>query len=256
MRFRDTDFPHIQEHIDLTRRYLAAFGLTLHADSDMYGFTRYLGSMTETHGVPNTHDPECSVLNPANSFWLYVQDEASKEIIACVAHRLYITDDFVEECKAEIAFENHCPKLDIAPLGLYPEARNLLLAGRVVLGGGNYVRPDWRGKGLVIFTRASRSIALRFFLADYLVGMQLNTERRRKMALDSLAYAHVTPFIRGGLPGKPQANDVQLAYSSRSEWMAAIRAELSDQYDGKRMPKPTRIPTRPPAAAATANIRA
>lgn len=255
MRLGKRDFSDIQAHIDLTKTRLGEHGLTLHVDHDMHAFVDYIGRQEDTHGVPGSHDPTKCYLHPGNSFWIYVRHTASGDIIACHAQRLIVTDDFVHECLAQTLFANLDPNLDAAPLGVddFEDAR---MSGRILYGGGNYIRPDWRGKGLLIFNRASRTIALRHFQADYLCALQMNTPRRRGMALTGLAFAHVKPFIKGGLPGKPQADDVQLSWSSRHEWMEAIRRELSNQDAATRTPGWTHVPTDPLEEVTAAGNRA
>lgn len=244
MRLTKQDFCDIQSHIDLTKRRLGDYGLTLHVDHNLQAFVEYISWQQDTHGVPSSHNPHKSYLHPGNSFWVYLKHAASGQIIACHAQRLIVTDDFVHDCQAQTLFGDLKPNLDAWPLGVddFDEAR---MSGRVVYGGGNYIRPDWRGKGLLIFNRASRTIALRHFQADYLCAFQMNTPKRRGMALTGLAFANVKPFIKGGLPGKPQADDVQLAWSSRQEWMEAIRRELANQDAAKRTPKRIHAPTDP-----------
>jgi hypothetical protein len=255
MRLTKQDFSEIQAHIDLTRNQLGEHGLTLHVDHDMHAFVDYIGRQEETHGVPSSHNPAKCYLHPGNSFWVYVRHAASGDIIGCQAQRLMVTDDFVQDCLAQTLFENLTPSLDAPPLGTDDSVR-VLIAGRVMYGGGLYIRPDWRSKGLLIFNRVSRTIALRHFQADYFCGLQLNTQRRRAMALTGFAFAHVVPFIQGGLPGKPYADDVQLSWSSRQEWLEAIRRELANQDAGRYTPRRTRAPSDPLREAAAAGTRA
>lgn len=238
------DFLAIQGHIDLAKSLLAEYGLSLHVDHDMQAFVDYIGSQHDTHGVPNSHDPRKSYLHPENSFWVYVRHDASGDIIACHAQRLVVTDNFAYDCLAHTLFENLNPKIDAEPPGveMFDEP---LIAGKVMYGGGNYIRPDYRGRGLIIFNRASRTIALRHFRPDYFCGLQMNTPRRRAMALTGQAFAHVRPYIKGGLPGKPHADDVQLSWSSYKEWMEVIRRELANQDAGTHKPMQKPAPLDP-----------
>ncbi|MDH3702143.1 MAG: hypothetical protein OEU46_12580, partial [Alphaproteobacteria bacterium] len=229
--------------------------LTLHAHHDMHAFVDYLGRQEETHGIPTSHDPRYCYMHPGNSFWIYVRHTATGDIVACHAQRLIVTSDFVEECMAQILFENLAPNLDTEPLGI-DDSDDIRLSGRIVFGGGTYIRPDWRGAGLLIFNRASRTIALRHFRADYLCGMQMNTARRKTLALTGFEFAHVKPFIKGGLPHKPQADDVQVSWSSRAEWMETIRRELANQDAATHTPRQKHGQNGPLGEAAAAGIRA
>jgi hypothetical protein len=248
------DFLAMQGHIDLAKALLAEYGLSLHVDHDMQRFVDYIGTQHDTHGVPNSHDPRKSYLHPDNSFWVYVREDASGDIIACHAQRLVVTDNFAYDCLAHTLFENLNPKIDAEPPHVEMFAKPLI-AGKVMYGGGNYIRPDYRGKGLIIFNRASRTIALRHFRPDYFCGLQMNTPRRRGMALTGQAFAHVRPYIKGGLPGKPHADDVQISWSSYKEWMAVIRRELANQDAGKHTPMPTPVPLDPLREVTTVRSR-
>lgn len=255
MRLIKQDYADIQAHIDLTRTRLGELGLTLHVDHDMRAFVNYIARQEDTHGVPSSHDPRRCHLHPGNSFWVYVKHPASGDIVACQAQRLIVTQDFLQDCLAQTLFSNLTPSLDAAPGGV-DESIDARISGRVIYGGGLYIRPDWRGAGLLIFNRASRTIALRHFQADYFCGLQLNTPQRRAMALNGFAFAHVRPFIKGGLPGKPQADDVQLSWSSRGEWLETVRRELANRDAATRTPMRTHVPSDPLREVAAAGSRA
>ena len=252
MRLSARDFDDIQAHIDLTQTSLSRLGLSLHVDNDLRRFAAYLSEQPKTHGVPNTHDPERTYLHPGNSFWVYVREDATERIVACHGQRLLETDDFIEDCLAQPYFEDITPGLALQPLGLYPEAGMVRIDGRILLGGGTYIHPDWRGRGLLIFNQCSRSIALRHFRGDYLVGTLLNTPSRQGMALGGVAYSHWVPFVKGGLPGKSQAADVLMAWSSRDEWLATIRRDLEAQGDERRIQAPLSFQRNRPGEGAAA----
>jgi hypothetical protein len=241
MRLTSRDFDDIQAHIDLTKETLAARGLTLHVDNDMVRFIDYLGDQPASHGVPTTHNPAITHLHPGNSFWVYVAEAATGRIVACHGQRLLETDDFIEDCMAQTYFMDRIPRLDRTPFRLYPEAAAVRIHGRVLLGGGLYIHPNWRARGLLIFNRCSRSVALRHFRGDYLVGTLRNTPNRQGMATGGAAYAHWVPCIKGGLPGNPRARDVIMAWSSRDEWLATIRRDLESRGDDRQIQAPLGI---------------
>ena len=156
MRFNDHDLTVIQRHIDHTRAYLATRGLTLNVNADMRAFKEFLLKQEQTHGVPSTHDPDRTHLHPENCFWTYLSTRDGR-IIACHAQRLIVTEDFLEDCRTHIAFENLTPKLDHQNLALYDEAKTLTIFGRVLIGGGLWIHPDWRGGSLLICRLRSTS---------------------------------------------------------------------------------------------------
>jgi len=226
MRLSDHDLTDIQRHIDHTRAYLTTRGLTLNVSSDMRAFKEFLLRQEQTHGVPSTHDLDRSYLHPENCYWTNLSTEAGR-IIACHAQRLIVADNFLEVCRTHGAYENLVPKLDHHNLALYEEAKTLPIEGRIIIGGGLWIHPEWRGGSLLIYARANRSISLRHFLLDWVVGFMHLTERRRKMALGGYAYAHAIPFLHGIYPPHGVERDIQLVYSSRAELLAQIRHELN-----------------------------
>jgi hypothetical protein len=225
MRFSDNDLTAMQQHIDHTRAYLTARGLTLNVSSDMRAFKEFLLNQEQTHGVPSTHDPDRTNLHPENSFWTLLSTQEGR-IIACHAQRLFVTDDFIEACRTHTVFENRLPVLDHYNLELYDDAKMIRIAGRVLIGGGLWVHPDWRGGSLLMFSRMDRALALRHFHLDWVLAFMHRTDRRRNMGLKGLSYAHAVPLLRGLYPPHGQRRDIQLVFSSREELLAEIRQEL------------------------------
>jgi hypothetical protein len=226
MRFSDRDLTDIQRHVDHVRDYLATRNLTLNVSSDMRAFKEFLLEQDQTHGVPSTHDIDRSYLHPENCFWTFLSTKKER-IIACHAQRLVIADNFLELCRTHTAYENLVPKLDHYNLSLYEDAKTLPIQGRILIGGGLWIHPKWRGGSLLIYARANRSISLRHFLLDWVVGFMHLTDRRRKMALHGYAYAHAVPFLRGIYPPHGVEQNIQLVFSSRAELLAQIRHELN-----------------------------
>ncbi len=226
-RFTASELENLQGHIDLTEETVGQIGLTLKVSTDMASFIDYLGNepAKDTHGTPTTHNPELSYLHPGNSFWVYLED-ARGEIVACHGQRLCETRDFINDCLRQTYFQDLTPKIRQDPLDLYPEANEIQLRGRLAFGGGLYIRREWRGKDLLIFNRCSRTLALRHFDADYVVGTLRNTPSRQGMALGGVAYAECSRFVKGAFPGKPESRDTIVAWSSRRQLLQTIAQEV------------------------------
>jgi len=229
-RFTENELSHLQAHIDLTERIVGRVGLTLKVSTDMAGFIHYLRNepASDTHGTPTTHDPQLSYLHPGNSFWVYLED-ARGEIVAVHGQRLCETRDFINDCLRQTYFQDLTPKIHQDPLDLYPEANDIQLQGRLAFGGGLYIRREWRGKDLLIFNRCSRTLALRHFDADYVVGALRNSPNRWRMALGGVGYAECSLFVKGSFPGKPESRDTIIAWSSRWQLLQAIEQEVEAQ---------------------------
>jgi hypothetical protein len=231
-RFTVSELSNLQAHIDLTEKTVGRIGLTMNVSTDMARFIEYLRNepAKDTHGTPTTHDPKLSHLHPGNSFWVYLED-ARGEIVACHGQRFCETRDFINDCLRQTYFQDLTPKIHQDSLELYPEANGIDLRGRLAFGGGLYIRREWRGKDLLIFNRCSRTLALRHFDADYVVGTLRNTPNRKGMALGNVAYAECCRFVKGSYPGKPESRDTIVAWSSRWQLLQTIAQEVEAPCD-------------------------
>jgi len=102
------------------------------------------------------------------------------------------------------------------------------VAGRVVIGGGLWVDPDYRGQDYsALFRKLLRVAAIRHFRLDYYVSFIRNTENRRSWVLGSFGSPNATPLLHGYYPPYGEPLDVQLAYASRGEILRQVRVELA-----------------------------
>ena len=227
MRLSPGDFETIRAYIAFAKERLESEGLTFRVSLDMREFKNFLLEQPNTHGVPPTHDPDRCVLTEANSFWSYLETEDGRRI-ACNAQRLFLTDDFIEACQTQTAFMDRMPVIDQTPADITREAAGLDIRGRLDIGGGTWIHPDWRGRELLVYARMSRAVALRHWLWDWIVGFAFNTPNRRAMALTGMGYSRAVPFINGHYPphGPEQHRDIQLTFGHRDEFMSQLRDEL------------------------------
>ncbi len=227
------DCADIQAHIDMACDRFDRHGLTLRASDDMQAFVDYISGEEQSFGASASHDPAHSYLTPGTGFWIYLEEKETGLRMGSCAQKLVVTKNFVEDLLSHTLYESKVPTLHHRMLEFHDglSEEDLGFSGNIVYGSGLYIHPDYRGKGLLILSRISRTIALRFFKADYFVGIQRLTSKSQRMILERQRFAHVRAFAKG-MPGKWDG-DFQIAWSSRKEWLAAIRQELLDEETRK-----------------------
>jgi len=225
----------LQAHIDYTVAYLDSLNLRLGISHDLSAFADYLKEQPATHGSPRTHDPAFTYIPPDMGFWIYAAD--GDRIVACHANVLSITDDFIADCLTQTYFGNLSTESVLAPCRVHPDSEAVSIHGRVCLGGGLYINPDYRGKKLGIINRVSRTIALRKFRLDFSVSTILDRPSRWRMARELARYHHLSRFMVNGQPGKPDIGDTVMCWSSAQELIEGIRQELEEA--GVKIPQGT-----------------
>ena len=224
----DRDLGAIQNYVDMTRARADLKGLRMEVETDPWAFHDFLQAQEHTHGVPTTHNPATTDVRPGNFFWLQLRH--GSEIVACHAQRWVETRNLIELVRTHSVFMDLTPTLDHQRVDLYPEAAELFIAGRIGIGGGFWIRKDWRGRGLTeIFSRVGRAIALRQFSLEWYVAFFLNTDRRTRFGRQGAAFANSVPLLNGYFPPYGRQEDIQLMYMSRSDILRQISHEIRAQ---------------------------
>ena len=224
-RFDEESLSAIQAFVDRSCEHFESMGLTFAVNDDMTAWADWLSKQPNSHGVTKTHDPKHTHMDSGNSFWGRLQ-EADGRVIACHAQRLIITDDFLDDIVTQTAFFDRVPKIRLDDLDLRLETKVMQISGRVCLGGGLYIHPDWRGKGLYnVLSRTTRAISLRHFKLDWYLAYFLTTQSRTQLGLEGAAFAHALPLLSGIYPPYGKQTDIQLMMMSREEALAQIRQD-------------------------------
>lgn len=224
-RFDEDSLSAIQTYVDRSCEHLESVGLRYALSDDMEAWAAWLLDQPDSHGVSKTHDPQHTHMGPQNSFWASLEDSKGR-VIACHAQRLIVTDDFYDDIVTQTAFFDRVPKLRLDALDLKLEAKLMQISGRVCLGGGLYIHPDWRGVGLYnVLSRMTRAISLRHFKLDWYVAYFLTTKSRTQLGLDGAAFARAVPLLSGIYPPYGRKTDIQLMTMTREEALAQIRQE-------------------------------
>jgi GNAT superfamily N-acetyltransferase len=216
----------VQNYLDRVQNRARDRKLTIHLDNDAAAFVGFLSAQKATHGVSSIHDPEYSHITPDRFLWMRIDD--GNRGVCCHAIRMIETDDLLSEVLTYRVFGDLRVVRDYQDLRLYPEAWDIGIAGRIVIGGGLWVDPDYRGRDYsALFRKLLRVMAIRHFRLEYYVSFIRNTQNRRSWVLGSYGSPHVTPLLHGYYPPYGRSLDVQLAHASRAEILSRVRVELA-----------------------------
>lgn len=216
----------VQRYVDRVRDRARDRNLKIHLDNDAGAFVRFLSAQRETHGVSSIHDPAHSHITPDRFLWMRIDD--GNRGVCCHAIRMIETDDLISEVLTWRVFADLDTVWNYEDPQLYPEAWNIDVAGRIVIGGGLWVDPDYRGREYsALFRKLLRVTAIRHFRLDYYVSFIRNTQNRRSWVLGSYGSPNATPLMHGYYPPYGRPLDVQLAYASRMEILKRVKVELT-----------------------------
>ena len=228
MRTRPTleELAVVQRYVERVEERAQQRQLKLHLDNDAHAFVEFLCVQEATHGVSSIHDPAHSHITPDRFLWMRI-DDAGKGV-CCHAIRMIETDDLIAEVLTHRVFGDLAASMQFHDVELYPEAWDIEIAGRVIIGGGLWVHPDYRGRNYsALFRKLLRVLAIRHFRLDYYASFIRNTVNRKAWVLGSYGSPNATPLLHGYYPPYGRSLDVQLAYASRAEILSRVRVELA-----------------------------
>ncbi len=227
----DNELTEIQTFVDRTEAVLSDMDLSLRVDGDLTKWVRHMRQAPGTLRVAATHDPEYSDIHPGNAFWTWFENR-SGQIVSCIAHKVIVTDNLLDEVRSHRIFFNRKPILHHYPVQLCVDEDVPILAGHVGYTGGLWVHPDYRGRSISgIMARVCRNLSVRHFFIDWNVGFIADTPSRREMGLQGYGMAHCTPLLKGTFPLSGEQRDMQMFYMSKDEILAQISAENQSAID-------------------------
>lgn len=192
-------------HLELAQRYmtesiglLQRSGYRLSLNFDLSGWAALLRSAPKIGIVNPTFDPAHSDLRANEAFWLQLNDEVG--VAACIADRLFRTDDFVanELATGRVWYaspgEGARPELlpDV-PLGRY--------TGRVGHAGGLWVHPRRRKDGLSwILPRLVRALSIINWSVDRHCGLVFEGIHDSGLSAQAYGFPELHAVVEGYFP--------------------------------------------------------
>lgn len=236
--FSDYDLIQIQSYIDAQLNKLSAIGLELTAHADMQAFADLLRDAPDAHAVPSTHDPNRSHVDTGNAFWTALRDQDGR-IVGCNGQRMYETDDLFEDIRTHAFFKNRVPVIHHYPLPLLDDLEFPAIAGRLSIGGGMWVHPDWRGghkaisgaKIYGVYSPLVRAIALRHFKLNWYCAFYGATAARTSLGRFGSGFPNSVKLLNGMCPLGDRELEMQFMWMSREEMLQFI----FDRTSGSRM---------------------
>ncbi len=223
----EADLALINAYAAKVRADAASVGLDLHYDSDPHSFVEFLSQQTETHGVSSAHDPQFTDILRREFAWLRADDQEGRGV-CCHAIRVVETASFIEDILTQRLYGDIEVLDHWEDVELYPEARELKIAGRVAFGGGLWVHPDWRGKDLSgMLRKVLRVVSLPRLNWDYYFSTYRNTANRREWAKGDGWNPVSVPLSRGYYRPYREKLDVILAGASREQTLALLREQAT-----------------------------
>ncbi len=193
-------------------------GLELTVEHDMAAWARHMRSAVAADGVNPAFDPEHNVLSPDSCRWLRVSDEAGA-VVGCCAVRVFRTADFTELIASMRLWFDPVPAwLRNYRLSLIVPPGTPTLSGRVGHLGGLWLRPDYRGRGLVApLARLARALAVDWFDATFDTGVMFRRIAQRPSLQAAYGWVHRVPCTEGFFPPAGRDEYTFLGYSERSQ---------------------------------------
>lgn len=225
-RLSDEQLRKIQAYMERAIVEVEGMGLRPVVSSDMEAWAGFLAAAPSIAAVTTTFDPQFSYVHPGNCYWLSLRDSRDN-VAGCICFRLFLTDDIITLIRSWRLFFDKAPLLEIHPLTLVNPSDIPIISGRVGYGGGYWLHPDYRGRGLSrLLPRMNRALGLRHFDVDWAFGLTKDSEDRATMITD-LGLPNRFSCIRGYFPPRGEHGVYQLIYAQRGEMLRLLYEDLA-----------------------------
>ena len=195
---------------------LSAAELDMTVRHDMAEWAEHLSQAPGISGISPTHNPEHSVLDGSNAYWICVRNRRGT-IVATMANRIFQTEDFRQLILTNRAWYDKSPR-PIHPINLVLPADTPVLSGNVGCGGGLWVHPDYRGCHVgVNLARLSKLIALQHYEVDWQLSFIKEANALRGNQTDGYLRGNtIVPCIDGYYPPLEREMSIWLAFMDRA----------------------------------------
>jgi hypothetical protein len=232
--FASPDEPQIiQSCFDTTIEALNAIGLEVTFSPDLTGWVAVMAQAPRIHLIIPTFNPEHNDLTADDAFWVKLSQARDGAPIACIANRLYVTEDFLDLMRTQrLWFNRGGPR---QPVELCAPADMPLISGRVGHHGGLWIHPDWRKHGLSGYlTRLVRCASLRRFEVDWHCGFVHGTLADKGIATTAVSgygYPRMVLAMNGWNPITDRVDRFYLPWISRAEILVQLAEETRRLID-------------------------
>jgi hypothetical protein len=216
----------VQSCFDATIAALHAVGLEATFSTEMADWATMMRNAPRIMLVNPTFDPEQSDLTPDNAFWIKLSQIADGRAIACIANRLFVTDDYVDLLRTQRVWYSRGPRR-MVDLVVPPDMPRI--AGHVGHHAGLWIHPDWRKHGLSGYmTRLARCASLRQFDVDWHCGLVFAALAEKGLPITDVTgygYPRMVLAVDGWFPLTDQPERIDVPWISRAEILAQLAEE-------------------------------
>lgn len=224
-------------HLELAQRYmtesiglLQRSGYRLSLIFDLSGWAALLRAAPKIGIVNPTFDPAHSDLKPNEAFWLQLNDDSG--VAACIADRLFVTDDFIsrEIATGHVWYAHpgggdQPEMLPTAPFGRY--------GGRVGHAGGLWVHPRRRKDGLSwLLPRLVRALSIINWSVDRHCGLVFEGIHDSGLSAQAYGFPESHMIVEGYFPPVRGDARVFVIHIDREQIAAQFEEDLIRMTDG------------------------
>jgi len=221
------DHQVVQACLDEIAHVFLSLGLEVEFSTQMNGWVETIRTAPKRGVVNPTFDPRHSDLSPANAFWVRLSEGPDDRTVACIANRVFETDDYRDLLRTQRLWYSRGPRrlVDLVLPSDMP-----VISGRVGHHGGLWIHPDWRKHGLSGYlTKLMRCASLRQFEVDWHCGsvFAVIAEKGLPTAPETgYGYPHMALAIDGWFPVTDRDERVYLPWISRPEMLDQLGREV------------------------------
>jgi hypothetical protein len=215
----------VQSCFEETHRRLHYLGFDATFSTEMSEWVSMIENAPRRAHINPSFNPRHSDVSADNAFWIRLIDIESEQPIACIANRMFVTDDYLELMRSQLLWFRNPPA---TPIDIVPDSLPRI-AGRVGHHGGLWIHPDFRKHGLSGFmTRLARCGSLRRWNVDWHCGLVVGTIAEKGLAttpVTGYGYPHMALVVDGRQPITDHHERLFVPWISRAE----ILSQLADE---------------------------
>ena len=218
------------EHTDVARSYVTAAigllqrsGFRVSLNFDLGSWASLLRGAPSILVVNPTFDPERSQVEPGAGFWIGINDDHGPA--ACIADRLFVTDNFLDEMRSGRLWSSTPGDEDRAELLGTLDA--IHYPGRVGHAGGLWIHPRARKAGLSwLLPRLARAFSVINWNVDRHCGIILSGLYGSGMGKQAYGFPEAHLCIDGYCPPFRRSEQLLVVHITRDQIIEQLGSDL------------------------------
>lgn len=190
MTLTNTQYNAINDQILMNRKIVEDGQLALLMSGDMAAFKRARTALgLKTHPAL---DFERSYIPEGHGRWIAITERASEEIVGVSAVRLYENESLAHLLHARLMWGEKDHPLDaVSPISQNWSSGLYDLRGKLVLGGGAYLHPKFKGQNVgKAMAKVLHAVCLRIWEPDFFFNLMVVEKLSSKVHPEKFGYRH------------------------------------------------------------------